>query len=153
MARPRKPTAVLDLVGAFKKDPQRKAARVNEPQSCGPIGEPPLHFSEELKPLWKELVSLAPAGVLTVADRWTVEVACRMMLLLRQPPTYQADDASGTLVERPAWGSAEVNALMRCLGSMGLTPVDRSKVSVPQKIEEQNTFASLAAEIRTNRPN
>jgi hypothetical protein len=136
MARPRKPTTVLELTGAYRKDPQRRADRANEPESLGPIGAAPLHFSEELKAIWNELVALASPGVLTVSDRLTVEVTCRMVLRVRR--------------EDSAWGSADVNVLMRCLSLMGMTPTDRSKVSVPKKLEAQNTFAEIAADLRPN---
>ncbi|MFT5394742.1 MAG: hypothetical protein ACI8PT_004954 [Gammaproteobacteria bacterium] len=36
--RPRKPTSILELSGAFKKDLQRRAARANEPKLIAEIG-------------------------------------------------------------------------------------------------------------------
>src|SRR5688500_1943592 len=41
MPRPRNPTGVLQLSGAFRKDPQRLAARAHEPQFMKGLGEPP----------------------------------------------------------------------------------------------------------------
>jgi|SRR5579859_87678 len=140
MARPRKPTEVLKLTGAFRKDPQRRAARSSEPSGGSPVGEPPEYFGDDLIDLWRELVGISPAGVLTQADRWTVEVACRMMRMLR----------SGI------FGAAEVNTLIRCLSQMGMTPADRSKIVIPKQVEAQDEIAALAAEsigsLRT-RPN
>jgi hypothetical protein len=137
MARPRKPTAVLELTGAFKHDPKRNSARQNEPAPNGPIGDVPLHFDKKLTALWYELIATAPAGVLTRADRWTVEVACRMMRMVRDG----------------MFGAAEVNVLMRCLARMGLTPADRSHVAVPKQAEAQDEFSALAAEGKVLRPN
>ena len=135
MARPRKPTAVLELTGAFKKDPQRR--RKNEPKPGGPIGEPPPGFNAELKVIWRELVTAVPAGVLTISDRWLVELACRTMHDVR----------------RGAALASERNLLLSCLSRMGLTPADRSRIAVPKEKEEIDELAQLAAEARVTRPN
>lgn len=133
MARPRTPTAVLELTGAFQKDPQRR--REGEPVTNGPLGDPPASFTEDLLEIWQELVSLVPANVLARADRWTVELACRMMALLRQGD----------------FKAAELNILLSCLSRMGLTPADRSKIAVPKQTEELDELAALAAEGRAHR--
>jgi hypothetical protein len=65
MARPNKPTALLELNGAFKKDPARRRAREHEPKPSGPLGEPPASFPPNQKQAWLELSSQAPPGVLT----------------------------------------------------------------------------------------
>lgn len=130
MARPRTPTTVLELTGAYVKDPQRR--RDHEPAANGPLGEPPASFEadEELLETWYELVELVPANVLARADRWTVELACRMMRLLR----------------KGYFKAAELNILLSCLSRMGLTPADRSKIAVPKPTEELDELAQLAAE-------
>lgn len=135
MARPRKPTAVLELTGAFKKDPQRK--RDAEPKPSGPLGEEPLHFDEDLKAIWRELAAMVPARVLTISDRWLVELACRTMQQVRK----------GTAL------AAERNLLLSCLSRMGLTPADRAKIAVPQEKEELDELAKLASECRIAKPN
>ena len=137
MARPRTPTAVLELTGAFQKDPQRRECREGEPAANGPLGDPPAGFAadRELLEIWDELVSLVPANVLARADRWTVELACRMMRLLR----------------KGGFKAAELNILLSCLSRMGLTPADRSKVSIPKPSEEIDELAALAAEGKAGR--
>lgn len=135
MARPRKPTAVLKLTGAFKKDPQRK--RLHEPKPTGSLGDPPADFDDYLKALWRDLVRMVPAGVLTNADRWLVELACRTM----------RDVKKGTAL------ASERNLLLSCLSRMGLTPADRSKIAVPKEKEELDELAQLAAEAGALRPN
>ena len=137
MARPRTPTAVLELKGAFKKDPQRRQTREGEPEANGPIGTPPPNFDEELIAIWHELVGMVPAKVLATSDRWTVELACRMMQLLR----------------KGAFRAAELNILLTCLSRMGLTPADRSRIAVPQQKEEIDELAALAAEGKASHVN
>ena len=135
MARPRKPTAVLELTGAFQKDPQRK--RPHEPKPTGSLGEPPVDFDEVLKALWQDLARMVPAGVLTNADRWLVELTCRTRQQVRK----------GTAL------AAERNLLLSCLSRMGLTPANRSKIAVPQEKQELDELAALALEGRAVRPN
>ena len=135
MARPRTPTALLELKGAFSKDPQR--ARPDEPEHNGPVGPPPPGFDGDLALIWHELVDMVPARVLAKSDRWTVELACRMMLQLRK------DD----------FKAAELGILQSCLSRMGLTPADRSRIAVSPKEIEVDELAALAAEARAgNRP-
>jgi len=130
MGRPRKPTPVLELTGAFKKDPQRR--RDAEPVCEGPLGDPPLTWDndEELRSIWKEIVSITPAGVLTRADRLIVEMICITMKRVR----------SGHAL------LGEMRLLMTGLGKLGLTPADRSKVSIAKE-EDEDEFAKLAAEL------
>lgn len=128
MARPRTPTAIQELKGAFKKDPQRR--RSNEPEYNGPLGAPPDSFDEELAGIWHELESMAAANVLAQSDRWLVELACRTMRDVRKGSAL----------------ASERNLLLSCLSRMGLTPADRSKIAVPHKKEELDELAALAFE-------
>ena len=135
MARPRTPTAIQELKGAFKKDPQR--ARSDEPKSNGPLGAPPLGFNEdpELQATWHELEGMVAARVLSKADRWLVELACRTMRDVRRGQAL----------------ASERNLLLSCLSRMGLTPADRSKIAVPKETEELDELAALAAEGKASR--
>jgi len=135
MARPRKPTAVLELAGAFEKDPQRR--RPDEPKPNGPLGEPPSTFDENLTAIWRELEGIVPANVLATSDRWLVELACRTMQKVRKDMAM----------------ASERNLLLSCLSRMGLTPSDRSKIAVPQEERELDELGKLAAECRAVKPN
>lgn len=118
MARNRTPTNVLDLKGSYKNHPERKRERANEPEPKAGIGPSPDHFDELQQKTWNELVGIIPAGVLGDCDRWTVEIAVRLMCKLR---------ADGGLA------GAEYGNLIKCLSVMGMTPADRSRVKVPDK--------------------
>lgn len=135
MARPRKPTVLLELTGSFAKDPQRK--RDHEPKPQGPIGDPPVDFDDVLIMLWRDLLRMVPAGVLTISDRWLVELACRTMRAVKEGHAL----------------AAEKNLLLSCLSRMGLTPADRSRIAVPQQKEELDELGKLAAECRAVKPN
>jgi hypothetical protein len=112
----RKPTRLLEISGAFKKDPQRR--RNHEPIPSGPLGDPPGFLPEPVKACWRELNAMIPPGVLAVSDRWAVELAARAMA--------NARDGSITNAERAVLSSL--------LGRMGLTPVDRARIAAPPPV-------------------
>ena len=68
-----KPTEILELNGAFKKNPKRR--RPVGPKSKDGIGEPPAHLDATEKQIWAELIQNAPQGVLTSADRVILALA------------------------------------------------------------------------------
>src|SRR3712207_7798672 len=63
----RKPTELLQLSGAFEKNPARR--RPVGPKSDKPIGDPPTYFAPDEAACWREFVADAPAGVLTGGDQ------------------------------------------------------------------------------------
>lgn len=125
MARPRLPTEVQELKGAFRKDPQRK--RPVGAKSTAPLGAPPVHLKPDERECWLEAVHAAPGGVLTAADRWVLEVAARLMA------KFRADWLTG----------AEFGVLSQALGKLGWTPSDRSKVQAPDAEAPPNEFAEF----------
>ena len=122
MGRPRTPTKLLQLNGAFKNHPERK--RKNEPIPSGEIGKPPKHFNKAkypkaLKAVWKEVVKITPDGVLTSADAIHLEVICHLIVEYRAAPVD--------------FTAAKLTRLESMIGKLGLNPSDRSKVVVPGK--------------------
>lgn len=144
MARPRKPTSVLELNGSLRSHPERARARKNEPKPTGPLGNPPESLSAAEKSVWFELESLAPPNVLTNADRWTVELACRLMATVRE------DGIGG----KHGLSVGELSQLIQCLIRMGMTPADRSKIGISKDNAPKNPFAEVEAdEEDATRPN
>ena len=129
MPAQRQPTAVLELRGAFKKDPQRRKLRANEPKPETAIGLPPDRLDVQDKAAWDEIVSQCCPGVLTGSDRLVVELAARLLAELWETGRD--------------FHNAKLRVLRSMLMSFGMTPADRSKVSVPPK-EAINPFAALA---------
>lgn len=84
MGRPRKSAAILEMTGATRKHPSRYADRDQEPETKGPIGEPPEEFVKDsangvkLVALWCKLVDESPIGLLTVSDREYLADVCRV---------------------------------------------------------------------------
>ena len=115
MARPRQPTALHEAKGTYRAHPERR--RPAEPQSAGPLGAAPERLDEAQRAAWDEIVATAHPGVLGRADRLAVELAARLLAEL--------------------WRSAEVKPglaarLEACLGRLGMTPADRSRVSAAE---------------------
>jgi hypothetical protein len=132
MARPRKPTAELELKGAFRKDPQRKRV---DPVTRPGIGDPPLSLAQELHALWYELADAAPLGVLTHSDRPMLEDFVRWK--------HKSRTASD-------WSAADAKMLAWFYSHTGMTPADRSKVHAPQE-KPENPFAQFAPKVQAAR--
>src|SRR4051812_35680218 len=113
MGRPRLPTRVLELKGAFRHDPQRRRERENEPEPEPGLGKPPDSMSESQKARWKEIAKYCTW--LTVADRPMVEMTARLWQLMRDGAAKQGD----------------LKQLASNLAHLGMTPSDRSKIKVP----------------------
>lgn len=121
MSRNRTPTNILELRGAFKKDPQR--ARKEEPKPEGQFKKtPPRHLNPEQKKTWKELTRLVAPGVLTSSDPLTVELA--VVCLVK----FRAMSNGGE-----KWDNAVLTRLSTELDKLGLSPAGRAKLTVPQK--------------------
>lgn len=128
MPRPRKPTNVLFLAGAFKKNPQRLKARQNEPQPSAPPGGPPEWFDEKERAAWQWIIDRCPPGVLGNSDDGILELAAYLRALL---VTRQADSKDRVL-------------LKGCYAELGMTPASRSKVQAkPSEDKPKNEFAAV----------
>lgn len=115
MPRPRKPTAVLQLTGAFRKDPQRAAARADEPMPEGDAGPAPAYFDEHQRAAYAELIRMAHTGVLCSSDSVAVEIGAVLLARLRTNPN--------------GFKPGEFSRLQAILAALGMTPADRSRVS------------------------
>ncbi len=126
MARPRTPTNVLELRGAFKRHPERK--RSEETKSPYPIGECPSRLDEGERAAWDEIVSTCCPGVLTHSDRLAVEIAARLLA-----ESWEAGREFDDVRRRQ---------LYTLLGQFGMNPSDRSKIRV-EPPKTANKFADL----------
>lgn len=125
MPRPRKPTAVLKLTGAFAKNPKREKDREGEPEILEPLGPPPGNLNEAQSARWQEIAGWC--AWLTVVDRPMVEIVAKLWQAVRD------GEAS----------PPELKTLVTCLSHLGMTPVDRSKVKVLAKPKAKNQFGAL----------
>lgn len=122
----RKPTAVLRLTGGFKRHPERERARENEPESIGPIGDPPKRLkSKAALESWAGLVAQAPWA--TASHRSLLELTARLEVKVQH----------GTA------NATELRCYFACLAKLCITPSDNSRAVMPKKGAEGNRFAAI----------
>src|SRR5688500_7527160 len=117
MGRPRKPSNVLELKGAFRKDPQRRRTGVKAP--AGVVGDPPERFDEHQRTAWTDIVRDAPPGVLKASDRASVELLATLIAEFRQAPY--------------AFIAAKHAATLKLLTQFAMTPSSRENFSIPDQ--------------------
>ena len=127
MPRNQTPLAIAEATGALEHNRGRYEQRKNAPQPTGELGEPPNHFDDIDRDLWCEVAGMTAPGVLTSADRLIVEVTAMLLRKLRYP-----DPDNGGI--KPV----EIGHLRACLGSMGLTPADRGRVTGSNEPQAQD---------------
>ena len=120
MARPRIPRAKAAVEARDKINAGRFKNR-KEPASPGELGNPPEWMGGEQRAAWKVFQREIPW--LTESHRGLVEIATIIRARL----------ASGEEV-----GVQALNLLRQCLGQMGATPSDASKVTLPNDDEEDD---------------
>ena len=124
MGRQRTATSILESRGAFKANPNRK--REAEPVVNEPLDKtPPPHLNEMEADCWHEIIGLAPSGVLTAADKMSVEMIAVLMTEFR---LNKADTTA-----------AIINRLAQELTKLGLNPSGRAGLTVEKPKENQFT--------------
>jgi hypothetical protein len=132
-----KSTKYLEAVGAYKKDPQRR--RGPEPENPNPLGSPPDHFSKVEVSIWFEMAETAPPGVLTQSERPLIANYCRLEADVRESradmAVWKAWVPEFKDEERPPApriiGPAHYGRLESILSKLGMSPLDRQRVSIP----------------------
>jgi len=124
----RKPTTILEANGAFERNPAR--TRTNEPKASG-IGPAPAYLDEQEQGIWDEIVRNCAAGVFQSSDRVLLEGICRLIRTWRTDPYH--------------FGTKSMTLLLSMLARCGMTPSDRSRVSVPPSDPKDKPKTGLAS--------
>lgn len=119
MPRNRKTITELKLNGSLARNPGRYSDRLNEPTPQLEVGTAPASLNDAEKAIWYELCN--DVSWLAVTDRLALEMACRLTNKMRTDPDFKASSM------------ASLTALVRTLG---MTPSDRTKMSIPPEKEE-----------------
>lgn len=99
---------------------------MNEPVVTSPLGNPPERLKPEQRKAWREIANNCAFGVLTKADRHALEITSVLL--------------AEFWMSGAAMSGTHISALERLLSKFGLTPADRSRVTVPQQ-KKENPFA------------
>ena len=124
MGRTPYPKAVLRIKGVDKTHPERFRIRENEPENVNPVGDPPENLSDSERNIWMRIVEESITGVLGQADRIAVELACKLYV--------RVDEGTATRVD--------YNQLIKLLSQFGMTPADRSRLSIPEPENDDDEF-------------
>lgn len=123
MPAPRKPTALLVASGDMKHNPGRHADRANEPDTGRGVGPAPEYLDEAQRAIWDEIVGDCAPGVFQSSDR----------LMLKALVTLESEFRS----DPAGFGGRKYERLVALLVKCGMTPADRSRVSVPNGKDER----------------
>ncbi|MDF2809515.1 MAG: hypothetical protein K0S56_546 [Microvirga sp.] len=130
MAKPRTPSAKAKTEGREKINPGRFATR-KEPKVDGALGAPPAwlkdHEKNKARVAWALFQTELPW--LNQSHRALVEMASNIR---------------GRMMAGEDVGIQAMNLLRQCLGQMGATPADASKITVPDDGEEDPDEALFA---------
>lgn len=125
MGRPRTPSNILDITGAYRKNPQRR--HTGEPAPPNGIGSAPDSLPTDSKACWDELASNACPGTLGNSDRlWLERAACLLAKSRNKPDEFT---------------SSNETALQAYLCKLGMNPADRSRLRVsPNKPDPDDEY-------------
>lgn len=125
MPNHRKPVELHVLNGSYKENPSRRPKGAFKTPEV--LRDAPKYFDADETAAWEELRVMAAIYV-TFVDSWIAELACQLMARLRRREASASD----------------IGKLLNCVGVMGMTPADRSRVTVHDKPPE-GTFREFAA--------
>lgn len=130
MARPRTPSNILELHGAFRKDPQR---RRKDAEGSAPFEiDPPTHLAKSVVPAWHYIVARLPKIALANCDEVAVECAATCLAGMW---------ALGEMAAlHPNFGKLSAE-LRQWLGQLGMTPQARTKIAAVAEKPAGNPFA------------
>ena len=126
MPQPRKPKALRELQGTIKDHPGRQ--NQNQPEPTRGIGPANSNLNEYEREIWDEVVGISYRGVLGEADRIALEMMCRLIAEMR--------------LNFEEMTAAKITQLSTLLGRFGMTPSDRTKISIPQE-KNKNAFEGM----------
>jgi len=113
------PVEVMELRGAYMKNPKRRKAKA--PKSARPLGAPYAWMNEDERALWVEIADDLAPGVATSADRLAFAGWVRLAARFMAGEKFTAADHSQ----------------FRNYASMfGASPADRAKLALPKSTEK-----------------
>lgn len=125
MARHRTPSNILELKGAYKRNPERR--NHDEPEATPFVDKPPAYFDAQHIRAWNDVIDRVPAGVLKNADYYLVVLAAAIVVEIEEKSGHISNERMGRFV-----------SISACLA---ITPSSRSSFVVPKA--KKNKFSEL----------
>lgn len=147
-----KPTAVKKLTG----NPGKRKLACDEPEFAPGAGAPPAHLDDEAKREWFRIAGeLAPAGVLTQADRAALAVYCQVWARWMQAEYelvkhgYTELSPNGYLMPSPwlAICNKAIEQLRAFASEFGLTPSSRTRIHVAPPVKNEDPADAFFREV------
>lgn len=133
MARPRTPSNVLEMRGAFKVHPGRKR---QDSEGAGPFNfEPPTDLPTSAAPAWRALAQRLPKVSLSSSDEIALGQAARVLSGI-----WELDKMGGAV--NPAFPKLS-SELRQWLIQLGMTPQARTKIPQAPEKPAGNAFADV----------
>lgn len=138
--RPRKPARVLEMSGAFRKNPARRRARAEELAPQRGLGEPPEEWTREeavngrcahLLRIWRKVVEQDQVLHVLNCSHWLLV----KNLCLLQYKIERANEGHGKAT------SSDYTAVKASLAAIGQTPVDSSRVAEAVRVPNRDDAA------------
>jgi P27 family predicted phage terminase small subunit len=157
MGRPPKPPEVHERSGAYAKNPQRRRTDLPPPLEGEPIKPCEVADSEVASQAWDRIAGILREMRLLSAS-YTDALVMYATSYARWHECREAVATDGMIVDgkRHPLMPEITNAQDRCqkiLNEMGLTPVSRAKVSVPNKTETADPVLEMLARMQRAREN
>lgn len=119
MPRPRKPTVILEAIGAFDKDPQRRTQREHEPQAEG-RPQKPKFLKGATSRVWDRLLAeVEKLEVAKSADSVEFSILCCLVADFEENPS------------RIPVGKLEL--MRKLLTTFGLDPATRARLKTERR--------------------
>lgn len=134
--RPRKPAKVLEMSGAYRKNPARRRARAAELTISALLGEPPAEWTaraqaeprfQSLLETWRQVVRQDVLHVLNASHWLLVKNVCLLQ--------YKIDRA---LLGYGKASSGDYSTLRGYLAAIGQTPADSARVAEAVRLPDRS---------------
>ncbi len=129
MPTPAKPTALLELEGTYRED--RHGGRADQMVASDAAPEPPEWLNDEAREEWWRVVNgYAVSGIITPLDRGMLATYCSM---------WSRFAAAEQAVPYVGQNASFINAMILVASKLGLTPVSRASMKVPNAKPKQES--------------
>jgi P27 family predicted phage terminase small subunit len=125
------------MLKIIRGNPGKRPINDREPRPVGELKEPPGHFDDELREVWRYAIEHAPAGLLKKIDASVLEIWCSAYILhqkavaqVRQFGVLVKAPKSDVPIQSPYLPIVNKQAfvMMRAVDHLGFSPASRTRI-------------------------